>query len=52
MATYEDVLTEPTRINLKMEDIVLRENAAFPRGPRHRSAGRLPALKIRRRRLR
>ena len=29
MTTYEDVLTHPRRINLKLEDIVLREDAAL-----------------------
>ena len=44
MATYEDVLTEPTRINLKLEDIVLRENAAFPPRPETQIGRQAPGV--------
>jgi hypothetical protein len=45
MATYEDVLTEPTRINLKLEDIVKRgvppaaPDTDRPAGPWRRKSG-------------
>jgi membrane fusion protein, multidrug efflux system len=44
MATYKDVLTEPTRINLKLEDIVFRENAAFPPRPQTQIGRQAPGV--------